>query len=71
MDQIPRSLSGKILRKDLRAMYGLCKVWIDKTEILCIHNEITKLWFTFLFFVNKCNQINMLNKESYCINVDQ
>ena len=27
MEQIPRSLSGKILRKDLRAMYGLCKVW--------------------------------------------
>ena len=26
MDQIPRSLSGKILRKDLRAMYGLCKI---------------------------------------------
>ena len=26
LEQIPRSLSGKILRKDLRAKYGLCKV---------------------------------------------
>ena len=29
MEQIPRSLSGKILRKDLRAMYDRYKAWSE------------------------------------------